>query len=214
MHTSRMRTARSSSCHGGLGRVSTPPWSRHPPEQAPPEQTPLQQAPPGCGPGDPLGMGLETPPPQPDPSISLLGVGLETCKACWDTTPPPGDLLQGMLGYHSSPVDRMTDTSFAGGKNEDQRWLIGDIITGMLYGLTYSFNVENFLLRRLYLMSYFPSGFWPRLITRLLGDNTVYNLVLELYNLPDELKSNKHFMRTQGNCPEWKCWQVCLIEIM
>ena len=63
-------------------------------------------------------------------------------------------------------------------------------------------------------MSYFPSGFWPRLITRLLGDNTIYNLVLELYNLPDELKSNKHFMRTQGNCPEWKCWQVCLIKIM
>ena len=63
-------------------------------------------------------------------------------------------------------------------------------------------------------MSYFPSGFWPRLITRLLGDNTIYNLVLELYNLPDELKSNKHFMRTQGNCPEWKCWQVCLMEMM
>ena len=31
-----------------------------------------------CGPGTP---------PRPDPSTSPLGVGLETCKACWDTTP-------------------------------------------------------------------------------------------------------------------------------
>ena len=36
--------------------------------------------PPSCGPGNPH-------PPQPDPSTSPLGVGLETCcKACWDTT--------------------------------------------------------------------------------------------------------------------------------
>ena len=58
--------------------------------------------PPGCGPGDPLSAGLETPPgvgletppgqiPQPP-----LGVGLET--------PTPGD-LQGMLGYHPSSRD-------------------------------------------------------------------------------------------------------------
>ena len=72
--------------------------------------------PPRCGPGapPPPGVSLETPPqvwawrpprcgpgdpPRPDPSTSLLGMGLETYKACWDTTPPPGDLLQGMLGY-------------------------------------------------------------------------------------------------------------------
>ena len=34
----------------------------------------------------PPGVGLETT-PQPDPSTSPLGVGLETCKACLDTTP-------------------------------------------------------------------------------------------------------------------------------
>ena len=104
MHSSRMRTA--VAVMGGL-------------------HTPLEQAPPGCGPGDPparststspLGVGLETPQPDPpqlppwvwawrpplarSPSTSPLGVGLETCKACWDTPPPTGDLLQGMLGYH------------------------------------------------------------------------------------------------------------------
>ena len=62
---------------------------------------------PGCGPGDPLGVGLETSPgvgpgdppgcgpadAQPDPSTSLLGCG-------------PGD-LQGML--NTTPMNRMTD---------------------------------------------------------------------------------------------------------
>ena len=40
-----------------------------------------------CGPGDPPGVGLETP-PQPHPSTSPPDVSLKTCKACWDTTPP------------------------------------------------------------------------------------------------------------------------------
>ena len=53
--------------------------------------------PPGCGPGDSPpqvwawrtpspGVGLENS-PKPDPSTSPLGVGLETCNACWDTIP-------------------------------------------------------------------------------------------------------------------------------
>ena len=110
-----MRTTRSSSRHGGLHSPqgadpplgAGTPWSRHPPGTG----TTLERAPPppdqahstGCGPGDPLARPLNF----------LLGVGLETCKACWDT--PPGDLLQGMLGYHLQcmlgyhppPVDRL-----------------------------------------------------------------------------------------------------------
>ena len=79
MHSSRMRTAHSSSRRGGGGLPQcmlgyTPPGVG-------------LETPPGCGPGDPLGVGLETP-VRPDPSTSPLGVGLETCKACWDTKPP------------------------------------------------------------------------------------------------------------------------------
>ena len=81
MHSSRMRTSRSSRHHGGL----------HAP---PPEQTPQAGTPPGAG-----------TPPRPDPpqlppwvwawtrspSTPPLGVGLglETCKACHAGIPPP-----------------------------------------------------------------------------------------------------------------------------
>ena len=67
MHSSRMHTTHSSSCPGGL------------------PQCMLGYTPPGCGPGDPPDVGLETSPgwwpgdpPRPDPSTSPLGVGVET----------------------------------------------------------------------------------------------------------------------------------------
>ena len=99
MHSSRMRAARSSSRHprGGRGSalvnagIHTPwVWVWIPPGCGPGDpQGVVLETPPRCGPGDPLGVGLET--PLPDPSTSPLGVGLET----------PGDLLlQGMLEYH------------------------------------------------------------------------------------------------------------------
>ena len=113
-----MRTARSSSRHVGFPHPTTP-QSRHPPgpgtpspsEQAPPEQVPpLEQTPLGAGnspeqappwldpPQLPLGCGPGPDPPQlpcwlwawtRSPSTSPLGVGLETCKVCWDTTLKP-----------------------------------------------------------------------------------------------------------------------------
>ena len=114
-----MRTAHSSSHTEGSPHnplQQAPPWSRPPAAGTPPGvglEAPLQpdplDFPLGCGPGDPpgliplnlpLGCGPGYPPPPPPRSISAspLGVGLETCKACWDT--PPQDLLQGMLEYH------------------------------------------------------------------------------------------------------------------
>ena len=80
--------------------------SPHPPEQAPLEQAPhLEQAPPWSSP-------LDQVPPARSPSTTPLGVGLDqiplnfplgcgpgNLQGMLDTT-PPGDLLQGMLGYH------------------------------------------------------------------------------------------------------------------
>ena len=121
MHSSRMRTARSSSrLLGGRGErgvcliacwdrpthplvvsLETPqlwPWRPPTPRCGPgdlPSQTP-QPPPPGCGPGDP---------PWPDPSTSPLGVGLET--------PPARPLnLPSGCGPGDPPVDRILDTRF------------------------------------------------------------------------------------------------------
>ena len=87
MHSSRIRTARSSSRLLG-GGVSA---SVH------------VGIPPGCGPGDtPLVWAWRPPQARPlnspwvwawrpgpgqTPQLPPPGVGLETCKACWDTTP-------------------------------------------------------------------------------------------------------------------------------
>ena len=109
MHSSRMRTARSSSrllCVCGEVFLLQCMLGYTPPRCGPGD-------PPGCGPEDPPGVGLETPlavdlktpqvwawrppwpdssssplgvgletPPKLDPSSSPLVVGLETCKAC------------------------------------------------------------------------------------------------------------------------------------
>ena len=80
VHSSGMRTVCSSSCLSRGGGLSQCMLGYQPPR----EQTPLEQAPPG--PGTPLETCCKT-------------CRDTTCNACWDST-PPGDLLQGMLGYH------------------------------------------------------------------------------------------------------------------
>ena len=101
MHSSRMRTACSSSRLGGVYLSAcwdTPQvWAWRPPSQTP-------QLPPGCEPGDP--------PPRPDPSTFPLGVGLETCRAYWDTTPPPPLPARHAGIPPPPPPDRILDTRF------------------------------------------------------------------------------------------------------
>ena len=91
-----MRTARSSSRRGiggglDMGLETPRVWAWRPPGVGLETPQVWVWRHPGVGLETPLARHLNFP----------LGVSLETCKACWDTTPPPpGDLLQDMLGNH------------------------------------------------------------------------------------------------------------------
>lgn len=43
-------------------------------------------------------------------------------------------------------------------------------------------------IRRLLLMSYFPSGFWSRLMTRILADDAIVDIVRSYFVTPKEVK--------------------------
>ena len=64
-------------------------------------------------------------------------------------------------------------------------------------------------IQRLILMSYFPSGFWSRILTRILADDSVVEIVRNYFIIPDEVRQdpilNKIYVE---NKPEWACWQT------
>ena len=64
---------------------------------------------------------------------------------------------------------------------------------------------------RLFLMTYFPCGFWSRLIVKLLADDIYSEVLKNYFNLPDELTKDQEFLRlATSKCAEWKCWQTGL----
>lgn len=53
-------------------------------------------------------------------------------------------------------------------------------------------------IRRLLIMTYFPSGFWSRLITRILGDDSIIEIVRCFFIIPKEVileKTNNRIVR-------------------
>ena len=63
---------------------------------------------------------------------------------------------------------------------------------------------------RLYFMTYFPSGFWSRLITRLLGDGGIQGVAKKIYGMPKDLKYQQYEGIVQRCRTEWQCWQTGL----
>ncbi|TKR94021.1 hypothetical protein L596_008370 [Steinernema carpocapsae] len=79
--------------------------------------------------------------------------------------------------------------------------------------------IEEDTIRRLYFMAYIPSGFWSRLITRILDDEKVGSCIRSLFQyeeLPDVFLTNggvfADFKRdlNKRSPPEWTLWQTGL----
>ena len=94
-----MRTARSSSRHGGSPQPpgSKPPWAGTPPPQSGPGAPPLAR----FLSTSPLVVGLET--PRPDTPQFPPGCGPGNLQGMLGYHPPPRDPLEGMLGYNPPP---------------------------------------------------------------------------------------------------------------
>ncbi|XP_042874450.1 leucine-rich repeat serine/threonine-protein kinase 1-like isoform X4 [Penaeus japonicus] len=63
-------------------------------------------------------------------------------------------------------------------------------------------------IRRLLLMSYFPSGFWSRLITRILADDAVVDIIRNYFVMPREVLNDRDLSSVLGGQAEWVCWQT------
>ncbi|XP_068220598.1 leucine-rich repeat serine/threonine-protein kinase 1 isoform X12 [Palaemon carinicauda] len=63
-------------------------------------------------------------------------------------------------------------------------------------------------IRRLLLMSYFPSGFWSRLITRILADDAVVDIIRNYFVMPREVLNDRDLSSILGGQAEWVCWQT------
>lgn len=77
--------------------------------------------------------------------------------------------------------------------------------------LEFEIVVQNYpekSIRRLLLMSYFPSGFWSRLITRLLADDAVIEIVRGFFSMPKELKTDIRLAQWLDVRTEWLLWQT------
>uniref|UniRef100_T1IVJ9 non-specific serine/threonine protein kinase n=1 Tax=Strigamia maritima TaxID=126957 RepID=T1IVJ9_STRMM len=70
-------------------------------------------------------------------------------------------------------------------------------------------NNPQLSIRRLLLMSYFPSGFWSRLITRMLADDSVVDIIRAYLMLPFEVQQDAGMVNLlERHRAEWLCWQT------
>ncbi|GFS86526.1 hypothetical protein NPIL_84741 [Nephila pilipes] len=64
------------------------------------------------------------------------------------------------------------------------------------------------VIRRLLLMSYFPSGFWSRLMTRMLADDIVVEIIRSYFLIPKDVDMDPLLAAVFNRRAEWICWQT------
>ncbi|XP_030762504.1 leucine-rich repeat serine/threonine-protein kinase 1 isoform X2 [Sitophilus oryzae] len=65
-------------------------------------------------------------------------------------------------------------------------------------------------MTRLLLMSYFPSGFWSRLVSRILADDTIVDIIRSFFVLPKDLAHDINLAKCLDLKAEWILWQTGL----
>jgi len=68
-------------------------------------------------------------------------------------------------------------------------------------------GTEERCIRRLLLMSYFPSGFWSRLMTRMLADDAVVDIVRGFLTTPKLAQTDPNLAQCLDQASEWVLWQ-------
>lgn len=65
-------------------------------------------------------------------------------------------------------------------------------------------------MTRLLLMSYFPSGFWSRLISRILADDVIIDIIRSIFILPKDVAQDMDLVKLLDLKAEWILWQTGL----
>ncbi|XP_037075473.1 leucine-rich repeat serine/threonine-protein kinase 1-like [Pollicipes pollicipes] len=68
--------------------------------------------------------------------------------------------------------------------------------------------VPQAAVRRLLIMTYFPSGFWSRLLTRLLADDVIVDVIRAFFLVPRQVQQDAVLSSVLAGPAEWRCWQT------
>ncbi|KAF5301002.1 hypothetical protein FQR65_LT08985 [Abscondita terminalis] len=71
-------------------------------------------------------------------------------------------------------------------------------------------NSSGKSITRLLLMSYFPSGFWSRLISRILADDAIVDIIRSFFILPKDVAQDVELAKLLELKAEWVLWQTGL----